>query len=256
MQQGESVPIKATRTMIRIIEALDERGTAGVSELASELEMPKSTVHDHLTSLNRNGYVVKEDQRYGLSTRFLELGGHHRSRTQLFTIARPELDKLAADTDEHVNLMIEEEGSGIFMYIAKGADAVQVDSVHYTGMHVPLHATSLGKAIMANMTDERLEELLDRHGLPEVTEWTVTDRETLFEELDRIRDQGYAVDDEERVEGMRCIGCPIVTQPNGVVGAISVSAPVNRMQGERFETEIPRLVRQTANVIEVQLNYS
>lgn len=256
MQQEDSVPIKTIQTMIRIIEALDERGAAGVSELATALGMPKSTVHDHLTSLNHNDYVIREDQQYCLSTRFLELGGHHRSRTQLFTIARPELDKLAADTDEHVNLMIEEDGLGVFTYIAKGADAVQVDSVHYTGMRVPLHTTSLGKAIMANMTDERLEEILDQHGLPEVTERTVTERETLFEELDRIRDQGYAIDDEERVEGMRCIGCPIVTKPNGVVGAISVSAPVNRMQGERFGTEIPRLVRQTANVIEVQLNYS
>jgi len=252
----ESVPIAAVRTTMQVVEALKRTDGAGVSELATELGMAKSTVHDHLTTLKRDGYVVETDRSYQVSARFLEIGGHRRSNTELFQVARPELDELAHETGEHANLLIEENGRGVFLYIARGENAVRVDTVHHTGMYVHLQTTSLGKAMLSTFPEDRVERILDERGMPQVNERTVTDRTELFEELERIREQGYATDDEERVAGMRCVGGPIAREEGTAVGAVSVSAPTSRMQGERFETEIPRLVRRTANIVEVNLAYS
>jgi DNA-binding IclR family transcriptional regulator len=113
----------------------------------------------------------------------------------------------------------------------------------------------MGKAILAHFPEKRVRDILDRHGLPKITEHTVDDEETLFEELEQIRQQGYARDLEERVRGMRCVAAPIL-RDGEVLGAVSVSGPASRMQGERFETEIPDHVMGTANVIEVNITYS
>jgi len=105
------------------------------------------------------------------------------------------------------------------------------------------------------MPRERVDQILNQHGLPQVTENTITDRQELFDELDTVREQGFAIDNEERVDGVWCIGAPIKSEGN-VLGAVSVSGPTNRMKSERFDDGIPEMVRSTANVIEVNSTYS
>lgn len=172
-----------------------------------------------------------------------------------FQIARPEIERLASETGEHANLMIEENGKGVFLYVDKGGEAVTLDTVHHTGMRVHLHTTALGKAILAYLPDERVEEIIGQHGLPVATERTIGTREELSAELDQIRERGYAIDNAERVQGMRCIGCPILGVEEAY-GAIGVSAPTRRLEGPAFEEEIPALLQQIANIIEVNLSYS
>ncbi len=196
---GDDVPIKAAKISMDIVETVRDLDGAGVSEVANELDRPTSTVHDHLRTLEQEQYLVKQGEKYHVSTRFLQLGDQARSRRKVFEIARPEINELAEKTGEHANLMIEEHGLGVFLYRARGSDAVQLDT--HAGMRVPLQTTALGKAIMAHRPREEVEAILDRHGLPEVTENTVTDRDTLFEQLEAIRERGYSYDDEERVRG-------------------------------------------------------
>lgn len=140
------------------------------------------------------------------------------------------------------------------MYKARGPDAVQLDT--HAGMRVPLQTTALGKTIMAFRPRSEVESYLDRHGLPEVTERTITDKDELFETLDQVRERGYAYDDEERVKGMRCLAAPITDQDERAIAAVSVSGPKSRMQGDRFSDEIPEQILRSANVIEVNLTYS
>ena len=256
MAQNSAVPVKASRTTMTIVEALSETDGMGVSALAQEIEMPKSTVHDHLVTLERSGYLLNDGETYRLSSRFLELGGYTRSRNPLFKTAYPEIDELANETGEHANLMIEEDGFGVFLYVGRGPDTVTVDAVHHTGMHVYLHTTALGKSILAHLPAERVDEIIAKHGLPAANDRTITDRDALFDELENIRQQGYSTDDQERIDGMRCIAVPIVTREDGVVGAISISGPISRMQGEYFENELPKMIQQKANIIEVNLNYA
>lgn len=251
---SETAPVKAAKISMEVVETLRELDGAGVSEVADHLDRPTSTVHDHLRTLEREEYLVKRGTEYHVGTRFLQLGDSARSRRKVFSIARPEVDKLAETTGEHANLMIEEHDLGVFLYKARGADAVNLDT--HAGMRVPLQTTALGKAIMAHRSREAVEGILDSRGLPEVTENTITDRETLFAELDAVREQGYATDDEERVEGMRCVAAPITDETGRAIAAVSISGLKSRMQGERFTEEIPDRVLRSANVIEVNLTYS
>lgn len=247
-------PVQAAATTFDVIEGLRELGGAGVSELATYLEMPKSTVHDHLRTLEAAEYLVNDGEEYRIGARFLELGGYARSRMRLYRLAQPEIEKLAERTGEHANLMIEEHGRGIFLYKAKGEDAVQLDT--HAGMRVHLQTTALGKSILAHYPDQQVHDILDRHGMPQETDRTVTDRDALFDELETIREQRYATDDGERVEGMRCVAAPIRDSSGDVLGAVSVSGPTSRMDAESFQNQMPKAVLSTANVIEVNMAHS
>lgn len=247
------VPIRATKHTLEVIEAVRRLDDARVSTLAEELDMPTSTVHDYLKTLETQEYLLKENGSYELGARFLELGEEFRGRKKVYTVARPEIKRLAEQTGEHANLMIEEHGRGIFMYKARGDDAVQLDT--RPGMRVHLQTTALGKAIMAHLPEETVDSIIETHGLPAVTENSITDRETLYSELDSVRDRGYAMDDEERVDGMRCVAAPITDSDGIGIAAVSVSAPKSRMVGEDFQETYPELVMRSANVIEVNLTH-
>lgn len=254
MTVTDQLRVKSAATTFEIVDALKMLDHPSVAEIADYVGVPKSTAHDHLSTLVTLEFVVKEANGYRLSARFLEYGGHARENMKVYRVARPAVEQLATETGEHANLMIEEHGLGIFLYKATGDDAVTLDT--YPGMRVPLQTTALGKAILAYMPSEAAKRIVREHGLPTVTENTITDPETLFAELEVIRERGYAMDDAERVDGMRCIGAPILDQNDEVLGAVSVSAPMSRMHDDRFENEIPRRVRSTANVIEVNMTYS
>lgn len=254
MARQEPYPVQAAATTFEIIETVRELEGAGVSELADHLSKPKSTVHDYLQTLTEANYLINQDGHYRVGARFLELGGHARSRMLVYQIAQPEVKKLARETGEHANLMIEEHGKGIFLCKSKGEEAVRLDT--HAGMRVHLQTTALGKTILAHLPDDRVDEILDTHGLPEVTEETVTNRAELKDQLEEIRERGYAFDNEERVKGMRCVAAPITGPEDEVFGAISVSGPVSRMQGERFSTELPDMVTNAANVVEVNIAHS
>ncbi|UPM42683.1 IclR family transcriptional regulator [Halocatena salina] len=246
--------VQATKTTFEIIETLHELNGAGVSELAGELGMPTSTIHDHLQTLTEMEYLLNDDGTYHVGARFLHLGEKSRTRMKVYNVARPQVEDLASKTNEHANLMIEEHDWGVFLYKDRGADAVQLDT--YAGMRVPLQTTALGKTILAHRSREEVEDILDRQGLVAVTENTITDRDSLFDTLEDVRERGYAFDDEERVEGMRCVAAPITDSDGRAIAAISVSGPKSRMMGETFTEELPNLVRRSANVIEVNLTYS
>lgn len=252
MANNKANMVNATGTSFEILEALADMEGARVSEIASTLEIPKSTTHNHLQTLVDKEYVVQEDGKYDIGLRFLRLGEYSRTRNRLFSIARPEIESLATETDELVNLNVEEYGRGVFLYRAKGSDAVHMDT--YAGKRVYLHTTAFGKSILANISEKRVENIIEKHGLPEVTNKTITDPDELKSELGDISECGYALEREERLKGLCCVAAPI-TVDETVVGSVSVSGPESRMQGERFTEELPNLIQETTNVIEVNLRY-
>ena len=247
-------PIKSTALSLRIVELLQERDGATLDEVAEAFDRPKSTVHDHLRTLQLYDYILQTDGTYRIGTRFLQLGGYARSRSTLFQVAESEIQRLASDTGEHANLLIEENGMGVFLFKVRGREAVRLDT--YEGMRVHLHTTALGKAVLAHLPSERVEAILDERGLPAPTPNTISDREELLSELDVVRERGYAIDDEERLEGIRCVAAPIVTDGDHVLGAVSISGPRNRLRGERFREEIPSQVLRTSNIISVNVRHA
>lgn len=251
--EGTDGLIRAVDTALRIVEALNDSGTAGVTELARTLDLPKSTVYNHLNTLNRRGYVVKDGDEYRLACRFLELGSMTRERHRLYRIARDEVTALAEETGELSGLIVEEHCYGVFLHRAKGDQAVHVDT--HVGKRIHLHGAALGKAILAFSPRDHVHEVIDRRGLPALTEHTITDEDVLAEELDRIREEGVAFDDEERISGLRSVAVPLRTDDGEVLGAISVAGPTSRMRGERFRSELPDRLQSAANVIELNITY-
>lgn len=253
MDHEAKYPVKATETTLEVIDLLQELDEAGVTELADRLDMAPSAVHKHLSTLQEHRYVVKEGSKYQLGLRFLELGGYTRQRMEIYDTVRPQLKSLAEETGEKTNFMVEEHGRGIYIYRSMGNEAIQVNT--YTGEVAYLHSTALGKAILANLPEERVEEIIDVHGLPSDTDQTITDRQDLLETLAEVRERNVAFDDEERINGLRCVAVPILDSDGQARGAISVSGPKSRMADERFRDEIPDKLLQKANLIELNLSY-
>ncbi len=242
----------ATR-VFEIVDALSTQKWTGVSELSEQLDLPKSTVYSYLNTLKEDGYVRTENGKYQLSLRFLDLGERCRRCREVFTHARPELDKLAEETGELVNLSVEENSEGVYLYLASGPDAITVDT--YPGARVPLYCTALGKVLLAHMDKERREQCIEKCEFEQLTENTTTNPDELNEELQRIRDRGYALDREERSRDLRCVAAPVIVNEE-CKGVISLTAPVSRMQGERFTSDLPQRILDRANVIQISMTYS
>lgn len=254
MASSTNTPVKSVKTAVRLIETLEALDGAGVTELADEVGIAKSTVHDHLRTLEATDFVVKDGRKYRVGLRFLDHGGRARSRQDVYEHGKPELRKLADNTGELANLVVEEHGLGVYVDVARGKNAVNLDT--YIGKREFLHSTAVGKAILAHLPSGRIDAILDRHGLPAETDRTATTRDELAEELETVRDRGYATDKEERLSGLRCVAAPIVTDEGTVLGAVSVSGPASRMNDDRLEGELATEVRRIANIIEVNVSYS
>ena len=122
------------------------------------------------------------------------------------------------------------------------------------GSIIPLHTISSGKMILANYTQEQVNEIIEVHGLEARTEQTITDRETLFEELDTIAQQEYAVNDQESVNGLRSIGAPIFYNDQ-IVAGLDIAGPIHRLDDERLENELSKTLLQSINEIELKIEY-
>jgi DNA-binding IclR family transcriptional regulator len=247
--------VGATERSFSIIEQLGERGGCGVSELAESLPISKSTVHNHLQTLRSLGYVVQDGDEYRLGLQFLGLGDRARQHHDLYHVAKPETDNLVEAVGERAQVMVEDDGVGIYIYQSLADQAVRTDS--HIGTVVDLHATSVGKAYLAHLPDDRLDEVLEAISFTEQTPDTLTEVESLRAELNEIAERGYAFNDEERTVGMRAVGAPILSaDDNRVLGAISVSGPTTRMKGTWYREEVPEMVTQSAQIIGIRATYS
>ncbi|UPM44268.1 IclR family transcriptional regulator [Halocatena salina] len=235
-----------------IVEALWKLDGAGVTELADHLDLSKSTTHAHLATLAQNGFVVSEDGQYELGLRFVNFGEYVKRSQPLYAVTRPVVEEVAEKTGERVFCMVEQHGLATALCIAAGDRSVQTDI--RVGTHSYMHCSSSGKAILAHLPHSRIEEILDRWGLKRFTENTITDRERLYDELSDGRDRGYFFNREEYRTGVTAIGVPIV-DGGDVRGAISLSGPAMRLEGDWHERELPNRLLSAANAIEVDLSF-
>jgi DNA-binding IclR family transcriptional regulator len=249
---NKRAPVKTTEVAFDVVEALLEIEGGRFTDLVAHMDMPKSTLHDHLRTLELLGAVNKNDNVYHVGSRFLEIGARARRQLPIYEAGRPEVEGLAKETGEHASLSIEERGRAVLLHVAKGTNAVNLDA--YAGRPTPLHANAAGKVMLAEMHERQVDEIVDNHGLAAYTPYTITDPSTLKEELEAIREQGYATDTNELVEGVKGISAPIRNRGD-VVGAIAVGGPANRMSGDRFDETLPDLLLSASNIIELNLTY-
>ncbi|AFZ71933.1 IclR family transcriptional regulator [Natronobacterium gregoryi] len=239
---------------VDIVHAIKRQRGATLQELDDELEFTKSTIHTYLATLIETGIVEQEsDGTYQLGYWFVPLSNYTRNNTDLYRVGRDEVDSLADRTRHFAHLVVESQGRQIVLYEAMGEDSV-TDEYHLRMRETPrrLYNSAAGKAILASLREQRREELLE-----EMEEDTASganiDVASLRERLETIRDRGYAINDGEEIRGTRSIGAPIRRDAGEIVGAVSITSPKTRLQNEQFTDEIPELVMETANIIEVKL---
>lgn len=251
-KHGDGRTVKTSETVFEIIEVLQAEGATGVTDLADATGLAPSTVHGHLTTLLQNEYVVKEDQKYRLGLKFTKLGRDVRNNVDIVSAGNPILRDLAEDTGEEAWITIEENGYSVA--VMQESANKGIESVGVISRYTNIHNSGAGKAVLAHLPEERAKKILDERGLPPSTYNTITDRDELSREIEQIRDQGYALSDEERYVGIRAVFSPVIVGEK-VHGAIGVAGPSNRLCDELFREELPSRVMEASNEIELKLRY-
>lgn len=246
--------IKAVEISLDAVQQLVEMDGARVTELADALDVAPSTAHNHLQTLLEMGYVVNEGDIYFPSLEFLAVGEYARKRKTGYRTAARHVDALADESGGRTHFTIMEHGRGRYVYTSTGDLAVETFSGN--GSSFPLHATAAGKAMLAELPEDRVREIADRHGLTACTDHTITDVDALFEELADVRERGVAFNVEEHSEGISAVAAPI-QDPNGdLLGALTASGPAQRFKGNLLREELPDVLLARVNELELDVQYS
>ncbi|MGB9594124.1 MAG: IclR family transcriptional regulator [Anaerolineae bacterium] len=248
--------VQSVERAIAILQAFSrERPERGVSELARELGVHKSTVYRLLATLERRGLVARnpETERYRLGLELLTLAAQVVEHMDVREIARPHLRDLSERCQETVNLAVLHEGQ--VMDLEQFAPPVRsVKNIGWVGRRMPPHCTAAGKVLLAHLPPDKLERFLQSH-LDRLTPRTITDPARLREELDRVRAQGYATAEEELEDGLNALAAPIHDHTGAVVAAVSLAGPAFRVPPVVFP-QLAALLLETCARISAELGYT
>jgi IclR family acetate operon transcriptional repressor len=240
---------------VGILDILATKADYGVNltELSVLIDMPKSSTHRYLATLQELGLAERKDgERFCLGTKVIELAGSFLVHSDLRTESQSILGDLSDQTGETIHLAVP-SGTEV-VYIAKIEGKHALGMFSHIGARLPMYCTALGKAILA-FSDEKLLGAVLSEALPARTEKSITSAEQLREELEVTRRRYFAVDDEENEMGIRCVGAPIFDFTATPIAAISISAPRQRMDRERCE-QLGSQVVEAATLISRRKGYS
>lgn len=241
--------VQSVDRALGILEVLARIGEAGVTEIAGELGVHKSTAFRLVATLEAHRLVEQtaDRGRYRLGVGILRLAGATTARLDLVQEARPLCRQLAADTGETVNLAVLAEGSALYLDQIAGSSALQPHN--WVGQHIPLHATSNGKVLLSELDDARLDAVLGK--LAAYTPQTITKRTRLRDELALVREQGSALAVDELELGLTAVAAPVRNAHGDIVASMSVSGPSFRLTPERLEGSAGVVALVVAAAVEV-----
>jgi DNA-binding IclR family transcriptional regulator len=244
--------VQSVDRALTILGILARLGEAGVTEIAAELGVHKSTAFRLVATLESHGMVEQNEDRgkYRLGVGVLRLAGATTARLDVVQEARPICRKLAADSGETVNIAVLSDRSALYLDQVAGQSALQ--SHNWVGQHIPLHATSNGKVLLSGLSSDEVDSRLPK--LPSYTSDTVTSRARLRRELSEVRDQGYAVAVDELEVGLTAIAAPIRNAHGDVIASLSVSGPTFRLSEPRVKELVP-VVQDAADEVSRRLGY-
>ena len=247
--------VPALEKAMAILELLDKSELElTVTEIHTQLDIPKATTFMILNVLENYRVVRKSSHgRYSLGPKIYTLGMSYMTKMDLKKVAKPYLDQLTNKTKftSHLGVM---DSNGI-LFIAKVEIPSFIKFSTFPGMRSQLHNTSMGKAILANLPDEEIEQIVDTIELGRYTPNTITDKTKFKEVLKRIKETGYAVEDEEGEIGVRCIGAPIFDIDNKVIAAVSITALKADLPVDLFQ-EVGNKVMDIARKISTDLGHN
>ncbi|MGL5809381.1 MAG: IclR family transcriptional regulator [Nocardioides sp.] len=228
---GATATVQSVDRALTILEALARHGEAGVTELADGLGVHKSTAFRLVATLESHGLVEQTEERgkYRLGVALLRLAGATTARLDVVQEARSVCRKLAADTGETVNVAVLADHAALYLDQVAGSSSLQ--SHNWVGQHIPLHATANGKVLLSGLPGDALDEMLG--SLVAYTDLTITKKSALRDEINRVREQGYAVAIDELEVGLTAVAAPIRNAHGDVIASMSVSGPTFRLTEEQ-----------------------
>ncbi|MCG8484809.1 MAG: IclR family transcriptional regulator [Clostridia bacterium] len=247
--------VKSIVKAFDILELLDKRNELGITEISEALGLDKSTVHRLISTLKEKGYVVQNasNNKYSNSFKLFEMGNNVVERLGFRRQAQPYLEHLARVTNETVNLAIMYDSNIIYIDKIESSATIKVDL--NVGKKLPAYCTGLGKAMLAFMSQEKMEKIMADVEFIQYTNKTVADYPELLEQLKAIKQQGYSIDDEEYVEGLKCVSAPIFSYSGEVIAAISVAIPKYRYDEGEKNIGYANIIKKTAMSLSKELGY-
>lgn len=245
--------VRAVERALQLIEVFARsRGPLSITDLSKTLDLPPSTVHRLVQTLMTLSYVVQypQSKRYGPGRSIAEVTRSMILKYEFTRHAQPFLEKLVETTGETANLAALYGSSAIYLNQVESPSAMRVSNS--VGSLVPLHCTAVGKIFLADFAPRTLRDTLEHTGLAALTDHSLTSRKALEHDLERVRTQGYALDDEEFTLGVRCIAVALRGSSGAVIAAIGLSAPASRLALERVPA-CAELLRATSEEFAQQL---
>jgi DNA-binding IclR family transcriptional regulator len=247
-------PATAVERALGMLEAVAQRsGGMTNADLSRRLEIPKSSASYILRALEKHGYVRRDgDGRYRLGMKVLSLSRHALAGLDVREIALPIMRDLMQRSHLTVHLAILDGDEAVYIEKVDSPGFIKMDT--WVGKRMEIHTTGVGKSLAAHEPLERVENIVRTRGLRKVTPKSIITPQRFFKELERVRELGYGIDDEENSLGVRCLGAPIFNENGRVEASIGVSATVNQVPSEA----VPRyseMVKDAARKISAQLGW-
>jgi DNA-binding IclR family transcriptional regulator len=220
--------VKSADRVMAVLDLVAESGSLSFGEIATRLALPKSSAHALLQTMHARGYLAfdEESKAYRLGTRIWELANVHHGIEDLRTVIKPLMDALVERTGETVQLAILEGIEAVYLEQSQSPHPMKLTS--RAGVRLPAHTSAIGKALLASLEPADAERRLDGAALVRLTDNTIGDVPRLLEELERVRRQGYSLDNEEFAIGLRCVAMPVLDAQGKTIAAMSVSMPTPR----------------------------
>lgn len=245
--------IQSVENSLDIFDLIIQSDGVRLNDLTEELGMPKSTAHRYLSTMKSKGYLVQEENTYRISGKFIQFAEQVYNRHPAYPMIAEKVEELAAETGELVQFLIEEHHQAVYVFQSVGQKGIKIDTKK--GSTGPLHSTAGGKAILSTWPESAIRAFCDSSQLPQITPSTITDQTEFQSELETVRDRGYAINDQENIEGVRAVAVPIGESGGRAFGAISISGPINRIKGDLLEKELPDLLLGVSNELELNFRF-
>ena len=239
-----STQVRSVAKALMILNVLAEhQREMSLGDIAKEMQLAKSTAYGLLATLRDFGYIEQSplDGKYRLGIRLFEVGNVVANSWDVRQVAAPFIQTLVDGLGETVHLAVLDKGE--VLYIDKRESTKSLRIVSQVGTRLPAHCTGVGKVFLANLPIDEVRRIIATKGLSRYTKNTITDFRRLEEELNLVRQQGYAMDNEEIMESLRCVAVPLRDHTGKVCAAISVSGPSARFDGEQLESIVDLMVR-------------
>lgn len=228
--KGKQVPVvvvSAAARALAVLESLSKKRSVGLEELSRELGLAKPTAYRFLLTLQELGYARRdESDRWAMTLKTFNVGSRALDHLDLHQAAHPVAEELAEELGETVHMGVLEGDSAV--YVLKIESKYTIRMFSRVGRRIPLYCTAIGKVLLAYSRPEERKAALEGVRLVAFTPKTITTRAALEAELKNIRERGFARDEEEHEEGIRCLGAPVFDRDGAVVAALSVSWPLFR----------------------------